>query len=294
MHIGFVGDIHGRVLHTQALLAAWQQKMNQKLDFIIQVGDLGAYPIPDEVLMKEKYVREDPAELDFSRMLRAEGELAEWIVALRKNELNPIHFIRGNHEDFDWLDSLGSSAEQVVSVDPFNLFYYVKDGTIIHVNDMKIAFIGGIQTKEYRQKSIDPNSYERLSQLRPGEVDILVTHDAPYGIGISYLGETQGSIMISNLIETIQPKYAIGGHYHHMIGPKLFGNTIYLGLNVLVDLRKDGLLRRVQPGCLAILDTDMGSLSFVTEDWLSEMDKDFEFISYMNSLKGSDFLKSNV
>jgi predicted phosphodiesterase len=68
--IGFVGDTHGRVLHTLAVLSEWQIRTKKKLDLIIQVGDLGAYPEPSEEVRNEKYVRQDPAELDFSRFLK--------------------------------------------------------------------------------------------------------------------------------------------------------------------------------------------------------------------------------
>ncbi|GAA4848093.1 hypothetical protein GCM10023310_27750 [Paenibacillus vulneris] len=284
MNIGFVGDIHGRVLHAIALLAEWQQRTGRRLDLIIQVGDLGAYPNPDEKLLNEKYVRLDPAELDFSRMLKAEGELADRIRGLREHELNPIYFIRGNHEDFDWLDSISRHSSGTVTVDPFDLFRYIKDGTIMEVCGMKIAFLGGIQTKEHEQKSINPEAYEKLLRQPPGEIDILITHDAPYGIGTSYIGETQGSTLISQLIDNIQPKYAIGGHYHHRIGPKMYGSTTYLGLNVLIDLRKDGALRQIKSGCMAVLDTESDHVDFVIDSWLSHIDKDFEFVSYMRKL----------
>lgn len=284
MIIGFVGDIHGRVLHTLVLLATWQRKTRRKLDYIIQVGDLGAYPEPDEKLMREKYIQQDASQLDFSRMLSADGELADWLGSLKK-ELSPIYFIRGNHEDFDWLDSISSGTESIAGVDPFNLLYYVKDGTILQAD-----FMGGIQTKDHKQESINPAAYELLSRLAPGELDILITHDAPYGIGTSFLGETQGSIIVSKLIANIQPRYVIGGHYHHRIGPRSYGDTTYLGLNVLIDLKKDGLMRRAQSGCMAILDTETDRLEFVTDGWISEIDKDFEFVSYMKKLmnRGSD------
>ena len=79
MKIGFVGDIHGRVFHMLAVLAAWQQIEREKLDLIVQVGDFGAFPVPDEAMRASRFVMEDPTELDFSQYLHAEGEVANHI-----------------------------------------------------------------------------------------------------------------------------------------------------------------------------------------------------------------------
>lgn len=286
MKIGFVGDIHGRVLHTLAVLTRWQLHAQQKLDLIIQVGDLGAYPSPSEQLRNEKYVRQDPAELDFSRLVQAVGILAEDIRYIRDNHLNPIHFIRGNHEDFEWLGTINKQAEQgIASVDPFDMYRYVADGFILDAGPCRIAFLGGIESTESQPKSIDPVEYDKLRKCAPGEIDILITHDAPFGIGVNFLGNTQGSALITDLIETIQPRYLIAGHYHHMNGPRKYGNTTYLGLNVLVDLRDDGVRRRVQPGSIAVLETETDTLEYVTDDWLATMDKDFDFRTYMGKLR---------
>jgi predicted phosphodiesterase len=47
MKLGFVGDIHGKVFLALAVLTAWQIRNQCKLDLIFQVGDIGAYPNPD-------------------------------------------------------------------------------------------------------------------------------------------------------------------------------------------------------------------------------------------------------
>jgi Icc-related predicted phosphoesterase len=115
--------------------------------------------------------------------------------------------VSGNHEDFDWLCAKSSQAVRgIVSVDPFDLYHYVTDGTVMEMNNWKIAFLGGIETVSQQPKSIDPKAYEKLINMSAGELDILFTHDAPFGIGLNYHGETQGSALISKLIERINPK----------------------------------------------------------------------------------------
>lgn len=288
MKLAFVGDIHGRVLHTMAILCAWQMKHRVKLDGIVQVGDLGAYPEPSEEVRQEKYVRLDAAELDYSRMLRATGKLADAIRYVRDRHLKPIHFIRGNHEDFDWLTSLEQQSSQgVAGADPYDMYRYAADGTILRLGSVTIGFLGGIQTSSDSPQSIHPSAFERLLGQPPGSLDVLVTHDAPYGIATNYHGHLQGSTLITELIEAIQPRYLIAGHYHHMNGPRRYGDTTYLGLSVLVDLKEDALEKKVQPGSLAILDTDSNVLSYVTDDWLAEFGAGFDFESFVEQLRRS-------
>lgn len=42
--IGFVGDLHGRVLHALALIVTWQKRNERRFDLLIQVGDMAAFP----------------------------------------------------------------------------------------------------------------------------------------------------------------------------------------------------------------------------------------------------------
>jgi hypothetical protein len=75
----------------------------------------------------------------------------------------------------------------------------------------------------------------------------------------------------------------MGGFF--IIGPTMYGRTKYLGLNVLIHLRQDPS-GHVQPGCLAILDTEKDEINFVAEEWLSEFDKDFDFERYCKQVGG--------
>jgi predicted phosphodiesterase len=142
LKIGFVGDIHGRVFHTLAVLTRWQQAKNNKLDLIIQVGDLGAYPDPDEDMKNNKFIKQDPTELDFSRLLKAKNPLFDNLHYIRKQLLSSIYLIRGNHEDFYWLNKLQLENENgTICVDPLNLFHYVIDGTVM--DKVTSVFISG-------------------------------------------------------------------------------------------------------------------------------------------------------
>ena len=99
MLIGFVGDVHGLVYHAIALVTTWQRKTGKKLDFVIQVGDMGAHPSLDRIdEAGRRHIEIDPAQGDFSRLLQADGLRAERLRAVRNELAAPIHFLRGNHE----------------------------------------------------------------------------------------------------------------------------------------------------------------------------------------------------
>lgn len=288
MKIAFMGDIHGRIFHAIAAVTMWQIKKEQKLDMIIQVGDFGAYPSPDEIMLNNKFIREDPTELDFSKYIKADLKLQDDLKYIRQKFICPIHFIRGNHEDFEWLNIISEHDSKIAPVDKIDLIHYIPDGAIIDFHGVRVAFLGGVETNAEDAKSIKDRAYNNLIKNKPGSIDILVTHDSPYGTGISYTGEVQGSKKVTELLKALKPRYLIAGHYHHVIGPQSIEKTQYLGLNTLIPpIRKDKT-RSIQQGSIAILDTCEDTLELVSDEWLTEINKDFTFESFVQKLKASE------
>ena len=291
MLIGFVGDVHGLVCHALALVATWQRKTGKNLDMIVQVGDMGAYPDLDR--MDEpgrRHVAIDPAQADFSRLLQAEGLRAERLRAVRREMAAPIHFLRGNHEDFQYLSALPfDGTDQTARVDDFDLFRYVPDGTLLHASGLTIAFLGGIETSEPAPRSFDASAYQRLMTLGSGAFDILATHDPPYGIGIGYHGRISGSRLVTDLIEHTQPALHISGHVHHLNGPRSYGRTWSWSLDCLIaSVRWHPEENGFRMGCLAVLDTDNWFLQPVTDSWLHDFDtRGFDFDSWYEAFAGS-------
>ena len=44
MNIAVFADVHGRILLTFMLCARWEQETGQRIDLILQAGDLGSFP----------------------------------------------------------------------------------------------------------------------------------------------------------------------------------------------------------------------------------------------------------
>lgn len=148
---------------------------------------------------------------------------------------------------------------------------------------MTLAFFGGVEHPERGKEGTehDPAAFTALLGIKRGEVDVLITHEPPYGISTGFYGQTQGSSLVSTLIETIQPRYHLAGHLHTMIGPKQYGPTTYFGLNQLGGLKKPrqrDAQRTLQQGTMALLNTETGVLEFVTGDWLAEFSQECEVL----------------
>ncbi len=283
MKIGFIGDIHGRVFHVLGAALAWQQALGVRLDLIVQVGDFGAFPNPSNFdAPTARYVREDPSEQDFSRLLLASGDLSERLKAVKRQLLRPIHFIRGDHEDFAWLDERLAGSE-AADVDPFGLFRHVADGAVLNLDGTRLAFLGGSDTDKVGP-AIDNETYETLLHLEPRSVDVLVTHDAPWAVSTGYQGQIQGSRRISALVEALEPRHHIAGHYHHLIGPKKFGRTTYLGLACLLHPPSRDPSRQVPPGAFVLLDTEEARARFVADRWVDRISENFDFECLIDQL----------
>ena len=166
----------------------------------------------------QRHMALDPAQADFSRLLQAHGLRAERLRAIRKEFASPIHFLRGNHEDFQYLSELPREPGGTAKVDDFDLLRYVPDGAVLEAGGLRIAFLGGIETDETGSRSIDTHAYEKLMDMGPGSLDILATHDPPHGVGVGYRGRVAGSRLVTALIEHTQPPLHISGHVHHLNG----------------------------------------------------------------------------
>lgn len=279
MLIGFVGDLHGRVLHALALIVTWQKQSGRRFDMLIQVGDMGAFRDMSSLEQTaNRHFALDPSQRDFVRLMQTDADLAEALSTLGGTIGTPVHFIRGNHEDFALLENLPrDSGSGTAAVDRFGLLRYVPDGMVMTFGKLRFAFLGGVEERS-DAAGINRGAYEALLALGPGSIDVLVTHQGPYGSSTGFRGDIHGSQMTSQLIERIRPSFQVAGHAHVSAGPTRFSDTTYLGLDcVVASPLYHPEAQGFQPGCLAVLDTDDGDLRPITDDWLADFETPFDF-----------------
>ncbi|XVQ14688.1 metallophosphoesterase family protein [Spirillospora sp. CA-255316] len=278
MKIAFFGDVHGCVLHALGAAVMLGARRAVRLDALVQVGDLGAFPTPERMdEPSRRFGAGNPAQGDFFRLLDPPPRVADG-VRLVLGRVPPFLFVSGNHEDHDWLAVLHrEDGRGPVAVDPLGSYRHVACGNVVEVAGQRTAFLGLIESPG--SMDLDPEAYERLMETEPGSVDILVTHDGPYGMS-EYRGQVQGSAKLTALIERLRPRLHVGGHYHHENGPRRYGPTVSYALSQLVGPKtdRDGApvnpRQQVAPGSVGLLDTDTYAFEYVHDDWLADVHGD--------------------
>lgn len=280
MKIAFVGDVHGCVLHALGAVVMLSKRRAIRLDAVIQVGDLGAYPTPerwDEA--GRRFGAANPAQGDFFRLLDPPPRLAEG-VRLALVQVPAFLFVSGNHEDHDWLATLHQAgAAPITPVDPLGAYQHVACGHIVEIAGQRTAFLGLIEAPD--EMDLDQDAYARLLATEPSRVEVLVTHDGPYGMSQGRHAHIQGSAKLTRLIQHLQPRLHVSGHYHHQNGPRRYGQTVSYALDQLVrpktrrgDPRPVNPGQAVTPGSIGLLDTETNDFEYIHDPWLAEIHGD--------------------
>jgi len=278
--IAFIGDVHGCVLHALGGVLTLQHRRGIRLDAVIQVGDLGAYPSADRFdEPSRRFIADSPAQGDFFRLLDPSPQLAEHVRAALEH-MPPVLFVSGNHEDHEWLDALHTAAgSELVPVDPLGAIRHVDCGHIMEIAGLRTAFLGMIEAPG--EMDFDEAAYAYLLGLEPGSVDLLVTHEGPYGLSHDRRGNVQGSPKLTRLIDHLQPPLHISGHIHRENGPRHYGRTASYALANLVGpkatpYQPEGVNpeQRVKDGSIGLLDTETRAFEYLHDDWLAEVSGD--------------------
>jgi hypothetical protein len=284
LDIAVLGDVHGHLTLAYRLLRRWERETGRTLDLILQVGDLGAFPPPFRLdRATKRFAESDPDELGFAgyyegdpeagAILGPDGPAEERIAA-------DLVFIRGNHEDFEFLDEVAAGANAPVPVDAYQKILYLPNGgrLTFHRGSHRITIggLGGISMdgRPGRDPVSEHYTASEVRKLRArGErIDVLVSHEPPEGaadaIHPRYAGG--GSRDVLDLIRELRPKYHFAGHYHEP-GQALAvpGETQSYELNAVNFVRP----HRLNPGCIGILrwaGADESAFTILDEPWLKE------------------------
>ena len=216
MNFAVFADLHGRLLLCFKLCARWERETGDKIDLILQAGDLGAYPDQSRLDRATiNHMRNDPTELGFSSdFVTRRDEVADQLGMTSC----PMLFVRGNHEDHTWLDKLeNQSNEPIFPVDVYQRVYCMKSGVPYTFETLResitILGIGRIgplpgEQDETKPKYVQPYELERL--YSPGELqcDVLLSHD----VALHSLAMNYGMEEIRLILNSCQPAYHFHGH----------------------------------------------------------------------------------
>lgn len=225
MNIAIFADLHGRLLLAFKLCARWQQETGERIDLILQAGDLGAYPALNRLdRATRRYAERDPTELGFmEHFVRYDPNVA----TLLAETSCPLIFVRGNHEDHAWLDEQEQQHQGAIfPVDVYQRVYNLKTGIPWnfqqHGEQITVLGIGRISPPEgeadlQQGKYIQPYESERVYRLENTTIDVLLSHHSRTDFVILDRGvkikASTGMAEIEHILDLYQPAYHFFGHY---------------------------------------------------------------------------------
>lgn len=207
------GHLHGNILLAFQCCARWQQETGQHLDLILQTGELGVFP--DRTRLDRSTRRYSKSNTTVLGFLEHFTTYHAKVAVVLGDTTCPVLFVRGNHEDHLWLDSLEQQATApLFPVDAYQRLWCLKTGIFQRANEtITILGIGriGRPATSHREKShyIQFAERQRIERLDAAPIDLLLTHDAARDS--IYPGS--GSLEISKVLQHQRPACHFFGHY---------------------------------------------------------------------------------
>jgi Icc-related predicted phosphoesterase len=278
MNIAIFADVHGRILLCFKLCERWERETGEQIDLVLQAGDLGVFP---DISRLDKatirHTQDDPSELGFAHdFTEYKPDVAEQL----SHTTFPLIFVRGNHEDQEWLDALEQKADDpIFAIDPYERIFCLKTGVpyaySLHGETISILGIGRIaaprgEREPYRPKYIQPHELERLYGLDRVNFDILLTHDS----AIDSVTKGFGMEEIRLVLDAYAPLYHFHGHTEEPLTRCDDDNgatTVYKMADLHWDKASRG--KPLEPGAMGILrwkDRLNQTFEVVDQPWLKE------------------------
>jgi Icc-related predicted phosphoesterase len=275
MNIAVFADIHGRVALAFKLCARWQVETGQRIDLILQAGDLGAFPdLGGLDKATRRYGEKDPSELGFSEHFAQHDAKIEEMLS---HTTAPMVFVRGNHEDHRWLDELErlSGSEPLFRIDVYRRIFCLKTGVPYRhtVGDETISIIGigrvGLPEDSHKREDKHIQAYEsrRLWDVGVDRCNVLLTHDT----ALDAVTIRAGMQEICDALDLFEPAYHFHGHIGGRYTSRLDDNGI-TQVHKLADLHW-GSKKQVREGSMGMLtwhSEEEHHFEVVDAPWLAE------------------------
>lgn len=262
------GDVHGHLRLMFALCRRWQEATGRRFDAILQCGDMGWFPDANRIdRATRKYAKEDPDELAVSQYFattalqrdpRVDETLAGDPAAL-STVTATVYWVHGNHEDFEALRHAVGDRD-IATVDRYGRLAWCRSGTAHGIAGVRVGFVGGGPEVDGASDPWQVVQPADVNALENAELDLLVTHSAPRGVGGD--SSRHGSALLRRLVERAQPRWHVFGHHRDSIPAATVGSTQCRWLND-TGFERNGWLR---PGCMAVFDGER--VVVVDEPWL--------------------------
>jgi len=195
-----VGDVHSNYELLRTILCE-----HKDVDIAIQVGDLGLFCTKHAAHQDKKAYEHNEDRID-TFIAGYEKDLMQKLPVL-------TYFTKGNHDDYDCLHALRS----------LNL-YYLETSVYNFAPNFSILILGGIFSPvkiEFAKEQLAGRSRRFFTKddiknvMKHRDIDVMISHQAAHGIlPPNKKGIDEGIKIITEVIDTIKPKYYIHGHHH--------------------------------------------------------------------------------
>ncbi|WP_210151475.1 metallophosphoesterase family protein [Chryseobacterium scophthalmum] len=266
MRVAVFSDIHGKILLPFKLVDLYQKETGNKIDFILQCGDMGAYPnIENLDKATIKHAQYDRDELGFhDDFTKINQDIKVFLDELNINMI----CVRGNHEDHDFLDNLEkeNSENSLFPIDVYERVFVCRSGLEQKLETenevLNFVGIGRIGDRKGRSEKRFIQDYERkeIKKLLKTKdtFDILITHDkddSQSGYGMTEIRE---------ILDHVIFHYHFYGHTGEAFKQETDFNGITQSIKVKeLEFNESGILEK---GCMIILTKENGELSIETVD----------------------------
>src|ERR1017187_8566072 len=232
------GDIHGAIDRLYEDVLSFEASLGVRFEWVLHVGDFGIWPDSNRI---DKATKKHDGAGDFSR----------WFAERRPVPRKTL-FIKGNYEDFDWLDAQSNPEGSATQVLPG--LFYLQNGKTMDIGEPgnfgRIGGVGGCfapsdfdqsSKKGYAKRHY--TSDEIATLCKASAIDILLVHDAPAGVKLDQhrVSEAAG---LARLVAGPRPRVCFFGHHHTRIDAEVAG------------VRCIGLNKVRMPGNLVAIDFD--------------------------------------
>jgi len=267
MKIALFSDIHGKILLPFKLVDLYQKETGNTIDFILQCGDMGAYPnIENLDKATIKHAQYDRDELGFHDNFTKENpDIKAFLDELNINMI----CVRGNHEDHDFLDALEkeNSDKSIFPIDVYERVFVCKSGLeqTLETEDEVLNFvgIGRIGDRKGRSEKRFIQDYERKKIRKllntKNTFDVLITHDKDDSSQRGY-----GMAEIREVLDNVIFHYHFYGHTGEPFKEETDFNGITQAIKIKeLEFNESGILEK---GCMIILTKENGELSLEIVD----------------------------
>ncbi|MFB2589138.1 metallophosphoesterase [Acinetobacter sp. c1-l78] len=257
LRVAIFADIHGKFLLPFKLVEHYQNLYQEKIDLILQCGDMGAFP--DKNKMDKATLRHalnDRDELGFSNdFVKSHAEIATYLDKLNIN----MYCVRGNHEDHAFLDELEYLAKlhdhPYFPIDIYQRIWVCRTGVpfILQNKNEQLSVVGigriGDKKGRHHPQFIQNAEREQLKKLgkKSPDIDILITHDKASESKRGY-----GAFEIEDILDKIAFKYHFHGHTGEDYHVYLAENGITHSVKIKeLEFNREG---KLEYGCMIILE----------------------------------------